>query len=99
MDEKRQFNRLYSNESKKIYVRCEGGKEEDVPMLDLSANGMRLKFTRPIDIGSTLRARIHLLSSSNIYFVRGKILRVEEKNGAYETSVQFDKIDTSPIED
>jgi len=98
MEEKRKFNRLYTNEDKKIFMSCAGGIEEEVQLLDLSANGMRVKLNRDLDSGIEIAAKIQVLSTTNIYYVKGKILRVEPRGDSFEASIQFDDIAAVPFE-
>ncbi len=96
MQEKRKFNRLYTKGAKKIFIRCEGGREEESLLIDIGANGMKISLDRPLDMGCKVQADLQILIKRDIYHVEGPVIRVVQKDKHWETVIRFDKIETLP---
>ena len=97
MEERRKFNRWYVEEEEKAVIACAGVKEEG-KIVDISAGGMKINLSRPVEIGSIVSGEFKILSTISPFFVRGKVSRVIEKEGMWEVAVEFEKVSTLPLE-
>jgi hypothetical protein len=96
MLEHRKYQRFQCYRELKSHVLCSGMKEE-APVIDVCANGMKVSLSRITEIGADLYGKLHLLPESGPFFVRGKVTRVVEKEGKWETAIRFEKISTFPF--
>lgn len=97
MDEKRKFNRLSVEKGKKILIEFEGHREH-IPLIDISATGMKFNSSHPIDTGILIYAKIPILPNANIYYIKGNVIRVDQKEDYFEISVKFEIVSTQPLE-
>jgi hypothetical protein len=97
MEDKRIFNRWCNDEGKVVSL-THAGVTEDVKMVDVSAGGMRITSSHPLEYGAVIHGRFEILPQLGPYFVIGKVTRVTESDSGWDTAVQFDKISTIPIE-
>ncbi|MCD6583468.1 MAG: PilZ domain-containing protein [Candidatus Omnitrophica bacterium] len=96
MEERRKFNRWYVEEEKAV-ISCAGVREEG-KVVDISAGGMKINLSRPVEIGSIIYGEFKILPTIGSFFVRGKVSRVMEKEGMWEVAVEFEKVSTLPLE-
>jgi hypothetical protein len=97
MEEKRRFNRWDSSSEKMATVSYDGGREQ-VEILDISTGGMRVNFRRAMDIGQIVYGEFKILPQVGPFFIRGKVLRACEHDGAWETSLSFEKVSSIPLQ-
>jgi hypothetical protein len=91
MDEKRRAKRWFTNGQNKGSVVCAGMKE-DVNVVDVSTGGMKVACQRIPDIGSDVYGRLKLHPNIGPFYVQGKVLRVEQVDGIWNTAVEFNHI-------
>lgn len=91
MQEKRAFNRWYLAKDKTAVVSC-GDIREEAKILDISAGGMKISFSQPLDIGATISGDFTVIPNIPPFSVQGTVKRVREIKGAWEIAVKFDKI-------
>ena len=96
MVEHRKFSRLQKTAGSRSSVICSGLKE-DVKVFDVSAGGMKVSFQRPVSVGEDIYGKISVVPEIGPFFVRGKVLRVVDRGGEWETAVQFEKVSTFPF--
>ncbi len=95
--EHRRFNRVATEEQRTAVMTCSGLREQ-CRVMDLSAGGMRVVFSRPVNIGAEVYGKFHVLPTLGPFYVRGRIIRTLENNGAWESAVEFEKVSTIPLE-
>jgi hypothetical protein len=96
MDEGRRFNRVCFQEHRKGTI-LYADQRDEVNILDLSAGGMRIASYRPIPLGEDISGEFRVLPQGGPFFVRGRVTRITENNGAWEAVVQFDRVSTIPL--
>jgi hypothetical protein len=96
MHERRRFSRLLSAENATSAVIC-GGVKEDARLMDVSAGGMRISLARQAAVGEDLYGKLKILPEIGPFFVKGRVLRVTEKESGWEAAVQFKSISTVPF--
>ena len=95
MEKKRKFNRWYLEKEGKILITF-SDREEEVNLLDISAGGMKISSPNPVEIGSIIYSEFKILSNLSPFFVRGRVVRLQEKEGNWEVAVEFEKVSTLP---
>lgn len=72
-----------------------GGTAERVPLEDLSRDGMRVLFHKPVSLGSMVEGKVEFYFTLTRwvipFFVKGKVIRVSRQNDTWEAGVQFDE--------
>jgi len=95
--ENRRFNRVESEQPGTAVVTCAGLREQ-VNVLDISAGGMKIKFSRPVNVGAEVYGKFHVLPNLGPFYVRGKIIRTLNLGGNWESAIEFDKVSTIPLD-
>ena len=98
MEDKRQAARWQIEDKKKAVISYLGEREE-VDLLDVSSGGMKVRLSHPVASGALVTGEFKILSHMGPFFVRGVVNRVEEKGGAWESAIQFQKVSTFPLEE
>jgi len=98
MNEKRKAKRWHPISYFKSDVVCNNIKEE-VDVLDVSWAGMRVLFSKPVTEGMKVYGKLRIPYNRIPYFVRGRITRVKESGGEWETAVAFGKVSVLPFPD
>jgi len=96
MEERRKFNRWYIANGRTTVIECEGVKEK-VAVLDVSAGGMKVFFSQPVNIGAIIYGKLDILSDIRPFFIKGKVTRVEEKDDRFETAIEFEQVTSLSI--
>lgn len=103
MEDKRVFNRWDLCENANAGLSF-ADQKQTYQVLDISAGGMKLIFSRPINIGSVIYGELKVPSLDNCviahvgpFFVRGIVTRAEDKGGKWEIAIRFDKVRGSPF--
>lgn len=96
MAEKRRFNRWYANKEKDALI-SSGQIKEKVKILDIGAGGMKVSLSQPISIGSIIQGEFKILPHLGVFFVKGRVTRIEEKEGVWEAAIEFEKISSAKI--
>jgi len=96
MDEKRKFNRWQVDNHNNAVVACEG-KDRKAELIDISAGGMKLALSDHLDLGAIIYSKLDVLSDIKPFFVKGKIIRIEQKEKNFEAVVEFDQVSTVPL--
>lgn len=96
MEERRKFNRWCIEGEDKTVIECNDAKEV-VSLTNVSAGGMKLSFSKPINLGSIVWSEIKVLPNMQPFFIKGEVNRVEEKGNSWEVAIEFDKVSTIPI--
>jgi hypothetical protein len=96
MAEMRKHYRLSADALETSQVMC-GGTKENVPVFNVCAGGMKVAFSRAVDVGAGLYGVVKILPKAKPFFVRGKVVRVTEKEGKWETAVHFERVSTVPF--
>jgi len=97
IEEKRRFNRVGIGERGTAVVTC-GGLREQVQILDMSAGGMKISFSRPVNVGAEVTGKLNVLPNLGPFFIKGKVVRILETDGAWKSAVEFDKVSTIPLD-
>jgi hypothetical protein len=66
--------------------------KEEVNVIDVSTGGMKVACQRVADIGSEIYGRLKLHPNIGPFYVQGKVLRVEQNGGIWNTAVEFSRI-------
>ena len=98
MEDKRRFSRWYVEKEKKLVISSSKG-EEEVRLVDISATGMRFFTSKPLELGSVIYSKFKILPNLSHFFIRGKVVRLQEKEGNWEIAVEFKKVSTIPWQD
>lgn len=95
MEEKRKYSRWIIENKKAI---LKEHKEDEVPLIDLSTGGMRIKLKEEIPLGSTISGQFNINPHLGTYFIKGKVVWSKHlsRENKYEVGVKFDKINTIP---
>lgn len=96
MVEHRKYRRLSTDCQEHTATVYAGGKE-NVKLLDVSARGLRARFSRRVELGTDFYGKLNIHPQVSPFFVKGKVVRVTEKGNAWETAVNFDKVSTLPF--
>ncbi len=96
MGEKRKFNRWETKKEKNAVISCAGVKKE-AGILDIGAGGMKISLLNPVEVGTAIEGEFKILPFLGPFFMRGKVIRATEKDGAWEVAIEFDKISTSSL--
>jgi len=94
--EKRIFNRLDAENQNSAIVSISNYSEE-ARLLDVSAGGMRINFSKPVKKGSYITGKFNILSSIRPFFGEGQVTRVEKKKKNWELAVKFKRVSTIPF--
>lgn len=97
MEDRRRYNRWYLDTAEEKAFVSWSGAEESVKIIDISTGGMKIAFSRPIDVGVTIYGEFKVLPHLGPFYVRGKVSRVTEKDGMWEVVVEFEKVSTLPL--
>ena len=95
-DDKRNFYRMLLNSEVNVTVIDEEINSEFLATCrDLSATGMAIEMSHPIELGTKVRAKIESANASvQALDVSGKIVRVDEEAGdLYLVGITIDDID------
>jgi len=95
MERRRKFNRWHLEKGEKILITF-SDREEEVSLLDISAGGMKISSSTPVEIGSVIYSEFKILPNLSPFFVRGKVVRLQEKEGSWEIAIEFEKVSTLP---
>jgi hypothetical protein len=93
----RSVNRWYLDREEKAVVSCSGEREE-ATIIDIGAGGMKVSLCRSLGVGAIVYGEFKILPQLGPFFVRGKVVRVDQKSGLWETSVSFDKVSSIPLQ-
>jgi hypothetical protein len=93
MVEQRTYGRFTHGADSKAFIEC-AGLQEDAPVIDVSAGGMRVMLTQQKPIGEFVAGKLQVIPQIGPFYVQGKVLRVLEKDGRWETAVKFDRVST-----
>lgn len=96
MDDQRKFVRWNVNNGTRAII-SRDGMQEEVELLDVSAGGMKVSFPKSVSENTSVQGQFRILPQLGPFFVRGKVKRVEERNGAWLASVVFDQVRTIPL--
>lgn len=96
MNNRRRFNRWDLEDDKSAAVTTLDFTE-DAKLLDISAGGMRVGFSRPVKMGSIIQGEFNILPNMRPFYGRGEVTRVEQKEKIWEVAVRFDKVSTLPM--
>lgn len=96
MTEKRKFNRWHTEKQKDTVI-SGPGIEKKVKILDISAGGMKICLPQPINVGVVIRGEFKIFPHLGPFFVKGKVIRVTEKEGVWEVAIEFEKISTAQV--
>jgi len=96
MEERRRYVRWGVGERKSVVISYRGNKEHAI-MLDISAGGMRIISSRPLDIGTSLYGEVEILTAMGPFFIIGRVERVNESSEGWEIAVVFEKVSTIPL--
>ncbi len=104
MEEKRKFNRWYlKGEEKTDLILSE--LKEGIKVIDISAGGAKIISSQPLEVGRIVTGKLTLIPMNlpffikeiGPYFIRGKVVRVEETDQGWKIALEFEKISTSPL--
>lgn len=95
MEERRKFERL-PKEREKAVISFSGSREE-AEVLDISTGGMKVFFSRPVEVGSVISGEFRVTPDIGPFYVKGRINRVVQKDDRWEVAVEFEKVSTYPI--
>ncbi|OQX80780.1 MAG: hypothetical protein B6D56_04130 [Candidatus Omnitrophica bacterium 4484_70.1] len=95
MKRRRKFNRWHLEKGEKILITFPD-REEEVNLLDVSTGGMKISSSNPVEVGSIIYSKFKVLPNLPPFFVRGKVVRLQEKGGSWEIAVEFEKVSTLP---
>lgn len=93
LKEKRKFNRWHVGPDKKARLIFSGLKQE-VKVLDVSAGGMKVILNKALDLGTLIEGEFRIIHSLGPFFIRGKVVRVTQKDASFETAIHFDSVRT-----
>ena len=104
MEERRKFNRWYLKEEEKTDLILSEFKE-GVKVLDISAGGVKILSSQPLEVGKTVTGKLTLapmnlpffMKELGPYFIKGKVVRVEETNRGWKMVLKFEKVSTAPL--
>lgn len=97
VEENRRFNRVDASEPGTAVVTCAGLREQ-VRVHDMSAGGMKIIFSRPINVGAEVYGKFNVLPNLGPFYVRGKVIRTLDTGQSWESAVEFDKVSTIPLD-
>ena len=80
-------------EKKKLIISSSRG-EEEVKLADISATGMRFFIPQSLGLGSIIYSKFKILPNLFHFFIRGKVVRIQKKEGDWEVAVEFEKVST-----
>lgn len=72
------------------------GINDEVEVLDISAMGMRAFFSKPVSVGAQVKGKLDIPYNRIPFFITGKVVRVRESSSAWEASIKFSTITTTP---
>lgn len=97
IEEKRKFNRVHAGDKGSAIITCAGLREQ-VPVLDVSAGGMKIAFSRPVNVGAEVYGKLNVLPNIGPFFIRGRVVRTLESDGMWKSAIEFDKVSTIPLD-
>ena len=104
MEEKRKFNRWYLKGEERTDLILSELKER-IKVVDISAGGAKIISSQPLEIGRTVTGKLSLIPMNlpsfikeiGPYFIKGKVVRVEETNQGWRIALEFEKVSTTPL--
>ena len=104
MEERRKFNRWYLKDEEKTDLILSGLKER-IKVVDISAGGAKIISSQPLEVGKTVVGKLNLIPMNlpffmkeiGPYFIKGKVVRVEEANQGWKIALEFEKVSTTPL--
>ncbi|OQX86347.1 MAG: hypothetical protein B6D55_06265 [Candidatus Omnitrophica bacterium 4484_70.2] len=104
MEEKRKFNRWYLKGEERTDLILSELKER-IKVVDISAGGAKIISSQPLEVGKTVTGRLTLapinlpffMKEIGPYFIKGKVVRVEETEQGWRIALEFEKVSTTPL--
>jgi len=104
MEEKRKFNRWYLKDEERTDLILSEFKE-GIKVVDISAGGAKIISPQPLEVGKTVTGRLTLapinlpffMKEIGPYFIKGKVVRVEETEQGWRIALEFEKVSTTPL--
>lgn len=96
MEEKRRFNRWVSEGSKYTKVQYDG-IEENAPIINIGAGGMKIQLSYPVHVGSEVKGNVSITPDGGPFYVDGKVIRVASNERGWQAVVKFDRVSTIPL--
>jgi hypothetical protein len=96
MKERRRFTRWHVDPRNKAHI-LHSGVKEYVEILDVSAGGMKVCLFKSLELGTVIHGELKVLPHLGSFFVRGKVIRVTQKQNLFETVVSFDSVRTREL--
>lgn len=98
MEEKRSSKRWQQESENFGSIVCAGLREE-VKVLDISIGGMKISFPKQVDIGTDLYGMVKIRPDKPPFYVSGKVVRVTQSEGFWETAIEFERVRTFDFHD
>ena len=92
MEDKRKFIR-WSEPKEKSAISC-AELEGEVDVLDMSAGGMRILCSKPLEVGTVVYAELRIIPQIKPFFVMGRVTRSTARDNVYDVAIKFDKVST-----
>ena len=96
MNEKRKSKRWYIGGEKKTIIEYHGAHKE-ASIMDLSAGGIKISLSTPINSGDIIYGKLDILSKLRPFFIKGIVIRVKKNENMFETVIEFKKIAPLPL--
>lgn len=94
MEEKRRFNRW--DLGKGAHIDLEGERKE-IQVIDVSIGGMRIVTDAPLESEKVIKSEFKILPNMGPFFVKGRVIWITPREGAFESGIVFDKVSTIPL--
>lgn len=91
MEERRRFERLHKKDV--AFLELEGEKSE-MQLLDISIGGMRVFSPVPLRLGNCVKGEFRLFPNIEPFFIKGKVVWVQEKGKNWQVGIEFKCIST-----
>lgn len=102
--ERRRFNRWYLKGEKETNLILSEIKE-GIKVIDISAGGIKIISPQPLEVGRAVTGKLILVPMNlpffmkeiGPYFIKGKVIRVEETDQGWKIALEFEKVSTTPL--